>query len=72
MIFDSTLHYEIPALRAVVGTDVENAQSDDADVQWRKRELANYLSWATPWETSKYTLLPTSIACEFLGSSIFE
>ncbi|CAK9038749.1 unnamed protein product [Durusdinium trenchii] len=72
VIFDSTLHYEIPALRAVVGTDVENAQSDDADVQWRKRELANYLSWATPWETSKYTLLPTSIACEFLGSSIFE
>jgi len=72
VIFDSTLHYEIPALRAVVGADVESARSDDADVQWRQKELANYLSWATPWQTSEYTLIPTSIACEFLGSSIFE
>lgn len=72
VIFDSTLHYEIPALRAVVGADVENAESEDATVQFRKQELANYLSWATPWQTSEYTLMPTSIACEFLGSSIFE
>lgn len=72
VIFDSTLHYEIPALRAVVGADVENAQSEDPVVQWRRKELANYLSWATPWQASEYTLMPTSIACEFLGSSIFE
>jgi len=72
VIFDSTLHYELPALRAVVGQDVENASSEDADVMWRKNELANYLSWTTAWPTSEYTLLPTSIACEFLGSSIFE
>ena len=60
------------AVPAVVGADVENAESEDATVQFRKQELANYLSWATPWQTSEYTLMPTSIACEFLGSSIFE
>lgn len=91
VIFDSTLNYELPALKAVVGADVEaflqpspsrtletqeGAVSDDPAVQWRRKEplgsrskaenlmrLANYLSWATPWETSSYTLLPTSIAC---------
>ncbi|CAE7596520.1 udkA, partial [Symbiodinium necroappetens] len=72
VIFDSTLHYELPALKAVIGADVENATSDDPVVQWRKRELANYLSWAEAWPVSEYELLPTSIACEFLGSSIFE
>ena len=50
----------------------ESATSTDAVVQWRKRELANYLSWAEAWPISEYELLPTSIACEFLGSSIFE
>eukprot|EP00439_Symbiodinium_sp_Y106_P065807 s4570_g10.t1 len=72
VIFDSTLHYELSALKAVIGADVENATSDDPVVQWRKRELANYLSWAEAWPVSEYELLPTSIACEFLGSSIFE
>jgi hypothetical protein len=42
----------------VVGADVENAESEDATVQFRKQELANYLSWATPWQTSEYTLMP--------------
>mmetsp|Transcript_42259 Transcript_42259/g.75729 ORF Transcript_42259/g.75729 Transcript_42259/m.75729 type:complete len:292 (+) Transcript_42259:1-876(+) len=72
VIFDSTLHYELPALKAVIGADVEKATSEDPVVMWRKRELANYLSWAEAWPVSEYDLLPTSIACEFLGSSIFE
>jgi len=72
VIFDSALHYELPSLRAVIGKDVEGVASDDPAVQSRQRELANYLSWVEPWPMGSYTLLPTSIACEFLGNSIFE
>jgi len=72
VIFDSALHYEIPALKAVIGRDVEEVSSDDVVVRSRRSELVNYLSWVRPWPTGSYALLPTSIACEFLGNSIFE
>jgi len=72
IIFDSALHYELPALKGVIGSDVESASSDDAAVLSRRLELWNYLSWVESWPMASYSLLPTSIACEFLGNSIFE
>eukprot|EP00931_Biecheleriopsis_adriatica_P102030 TRINITY_DN77061_c0_g1_i1.p1 TRINITY_DN77061_c0_g1~~TRINITY_DN77061_c0_g1_i1.p1 ORF type:complete len:606 (+),score=137.02 TRINITY_DN77061_c0_g1_i1:126-1820(+) len=72
IIFDSALHYELPALKAVIGRDVEAASSSDDAVLSRRTELSNYLSWVESWPESSYSLLPTSIACEFLGNSIFE
>merc|ERR1712050_311939 len=72
VVFDSALHYELPALRAVIGDDVEGVSSDDAVVKFRQRELVNYLSWAEPWAQGSYCQLPTSVLCEFLGNSVFE
>jgi len=72
VIFDSALHYELPALDAVIGKDVQAILSEDPIILSRKVELVNYLSWVRPWSTGSYSLLPTSIACEFLGNSIFE
>jgi uridine kinase len=72
VVFDSALHYELPALRSIIGKNVEAVSSKDAAIQFRQRELANYLSWAECWPAASYCQTPTSILCEFLGDSIFE